>query len=393
MRVIEATNPDQALQMGLQAIENDIDTAFTDSRNGPVVRFKGPVVTEWIAPHQRVSFNPTRDANPFMHLIESMWMLAGRNDVDTIGYYAKQLREYTDDGVTLNGAYGHRWRHHFGYDQLDEIVAELKKNPQSRRCVLSMWNAFFYHIDSVYEQFNLDSDLINQGSKDLPCNLQVLFDLSLGKLDMTVTNRSNDMIWGAYGANAVHFAFLQEYVANRIGCKVGTYYQMSNNLHVYLDFPITKRFLTYEEGSSDLDLDMDSIHYSGHYRSNTVASTSLEAYSPHFEEELQRFVDNCRSYTIEWLSTRNFGNPLPYQFENRFLNNVALPMAVAYNEHKNGDTQKAREYLCQEMTRTQIYVDAFGPNASHIFNDWLMAGLEWLDRRIDKNQPQARRAD
>ena len=50
---------------------------------------------------------------------------------------------------------------------------------------------------------------------------------------MTVTNRSNDMIWGAYGANAVHMSVLLEYMAGMLGYGVGAYYQFSNNLHAY----------------------------------------------------------------------------------------------------------------------------------------------------------------
>ena len=53
-------------------------------------------------------------------------------------------------------------------------------------------------------------------------------------LDLTVCCRSNDVVWGAYGANAVHFSFLQEYLAGRMGVGVGTMYQLSNNFHGYV---------------------------------------------------------------------------------------------------------------------------------------------------------------
>jgi hypothetical protein len=54
-----------------------------------------------------------------------------------------------------------------------------------------------------------------------------------GYLDMTIMSRSHDIIWGAYGANAVHFSFLQEYIAARLGVSVGKMYQFSNNWHAY----------------------------------------------------------------------------------------------------------------------------------------------------------------
>ena len=50
---------------------------------------------------------------------------------------------------------------------------------------------------------------------------------------MSIVNRSNDMIWGAYGANAVHMSMLLEYMAAMTGFQVGIYYQISNNLHAY----------------------------------------------------------------------------------------------------------------------------------------------------------------
>ena len=94
-----------------------------------------------------VLFNSARDCNPWFHLYESLWMLAGRNDVASIAYYAKNMANYSDDGKTLNGAYGFRWRHMVargqpwkGVDQLDILVNHLKADPTSRRAVLQMWN-------------------------------------------------------------------------------------------------------------------------------------------------------------------------------------------------------------------------------------------------------------
>ena len=62
-------------------------------------------------------------------------------------------------------------------------------------------------------------------SKDLPCNTHVYFSIRDGFLDMTVCNRSNDLIWGCCGANAVHMSYLQEYVAIMCGVDIGFYTQ------------------------------------------------------------------------------------------------------------------------------------------------------------------------
>jgi hypothetical protein len=161
-------------------------------------------------------FHPERDANPFLHLYESLWMLGGRNDLEPLLKFTQQFKEYSDDGETLRGAYGYRWAQ---CEQLDIIARRLKKDPMDRRCVLQMWDVLR----------DLDYD-----GKDVPCNLVATFQMVQDRyLNMVVFNRSNDIIWGCYGANAVHFSMLQEYMANKIGCQMGTYTQVSVNWHVY----------------------------------------------------------------------------------------------------------------------------------------------------------------
>jgi hypothetical protein len=132
------------------------------SRNGSTLTIDEPVLITYTHPAERVLFNTARDANPFALLYESLWMLAGRNDVESLAYYTRQFREYSDDGKTLNGAYGYRWRcakgvphlwtsggepgksvrgyNRPGVDQLNLLVDHLKANPDSRRAVLQMWN-------------------------------------------------------------------------------------------------------------------------------------------------------------------------------------------------------------------------------------------------------------
>ena len=122
------------------------------SRNGPVLVIPEPVTIHYTNPTERVLFNPIRDCNPFFHLYESLWMLMGRNDVLPLTRYTKQVANYSDDGLTLYGAYGYRWRNHgspyadevAGNDQLKIIVKRLKEDPNDRHSILQMWN---YHYD------------------------------------------------------------------------------------------------------------------------------------------------------------------------------------------------------------------------------------------------------
>lgn len=219
MRTLEVRNVHQALPLGVDLL-NKYGEKRT-SRNGVVYVAPWPVTTVYHCPWERVLFWPQRDANPFFHLLESMWMLAGRNDISPLVKIVKRMQNFSDDGVTQHGAYGYRWRHWFNRDQLKEIIEILDRNKDDRRCVLQMWDA--------------EEDLGRSG-KDVPCNTTAAFQINgRGRLDLMVFCRSNDIIWGAYGANAVHFSFLLEYVAAAIGVPMGRYYQISCNWHGYVD--------------------------------------------------------------------------------------------------------------------------------------------------------------
>jgi hypothetical protein len=226
---IAARNVQQALPLAVQQLL--ISGRARKSRNGDVLVAEGVFVTQYAKPCERVLFYPQRDANPFFHLYEGLWMLAGRHDVDGPCKYVSSFSQFSDDGKTFHGAYGKRWRGHFVNpedlaseapyrDQLTVIVERLTADPNDRRCVLQMWDP--------------ETDLDHAG-KDVPCNLTATLQRDGdGALDLVVYNRSNDLVLGAYGANAVHFSMMQEYVARKISCEVGTYTQVSSNMHVYL---------------------------------------------------------------------------------------------------------------------------------------------------------------
>jgi len=240
LAIAPTSGADSALRQAVEMAIQGRHTIDMPSRNGPVRRFNRPVVTCWTNPVDRIVWSKTRDVNPFLHFIEAAWMLAGRNDVELAAYLAPNMKNYSDDGETLHGAYGFRWREWFGFDQLTAIIGELKTNRETRRCVLQMWDG---HDD-------LGTAL--KGGRDLPCNTAIYFDPCGDELNMTVTCRSNDAVWGCYGANVVHMSILHEYVAAVTGFKLGTYYQMSNNLHFYLENDVTKRVMDYENADNDV---------------------------------------------------------------------------------------------------------------------------------------------
>lgn len=198
------------------------------SRGGEVLVMPRPVLTETRRPWERVLFSQTRDANPFFHYMEALWMLAGRRDGTWLDQYITDFsKNYGEEHGIIHGAYGYRWRHAFGFDQLDAVIGKMRRDTSDRQCVIQMWDAS-----------TVDYNDLRGNWKDRPCNTHIYLRARADEarkfvLDLTVCCRSNDAIWGAHGSNAVHFSILQEYLAQRIGLEMGTLYQLSNNYHAY----------------------------------------------------------------------------------------------------------------------------------------------------------------
>lgn len=226
MFVISARNVNDAYPKGLRLLLSD--AVLEPSRAGDVWVCPRPVTTVYTHPRERVLFDEKRDANPFFHLFEALWMLGGRQDAIWLDRFVSDFsKRFAEGDGTQHGAYGHRWRYHFDLeggghpalpDQIELVVGLLSNNPGDRRAVITMW-------DPVAD--------LGANKKDVPCNLVITPRVRGEVLDITVFCRSNDAIWGVYGANAVHFSVLQEYLAARLGLSVGRYYQVSNNFHAY----------------------------------------------------------------------------------------------------------------------------------------------------------------
>jgi thymidylate synthase len=216
MKILDVRNVHGALPAGLELL--DEYGVRADSRNGPVLKLLEPCATVYRRPSEKLVMWPERDVNTAFLVYEALWMLAGRRDLKPLLRYVKTFGDYSDDGQTLHGAYGWRWRNHWMVDQLPIIARQLFTNQTDRRCVLAMWDP---------------RDDLGKVRKDIPCNTIATFQVNNDCLDLTVFCRSNDIIWGAYFANAFHFAVLLEYMSALTKIPVGTYTQISVNYHAY----------------------------------------------------------------------------------------------------------------------------------------------------------------
>jgi hypothetical protein len=174
----------------------------------------------YLRPWERGNFTPGRDSNPFFHVAEAAWMLAGRSDVAFLSMFNSKIRDYSDNGIEFNAPYGYRAQHHFGHNQLLEALNILSADTFSRQAVVQLWS----HEDLV------------KNTKDKACNMLMVFSIVDEKVQLTVFNRSNDAIYGGVtGANPVHFSFIQQWMADHLNRPMGKLYFMSNNVHIYLD--------------------------------------------------------------------------------------------------------------------------------------------------------------
>lgn len=293
-----------------------------------------PVVTEYDRPRERVLFNHIRDANPFFHFMESLWILAGRQDVEFLTKFNVRMADYSDDGVVFHAPYGYRLRHGadgYSEDQFKKVMDVLTKDPQSRQAVLQIWD----------HKFDL-----NARSKDIPCNDLIFIKIRDGRLNITVCNRSNDMIWGAYGANAVQFSVIQEYLAGMLGVQVGYYRQVSDSFHAYVDNPQWQALSDWADG-------IDNSKYLVSYDDLRVDPYQMVQYPEHFDHDL-----------TFWFADPSAGKLCL----NPFFREVAAPIYRCWKRHK---MYKDGRHFVRDIAAS----------------DWRLACDNWLRKREQRRTP------
>ncbi len=169
------------------------------------------------SPLERCVVMPHRSNNIFATIAESVWVMAGRNDVSYLENYLPRAADFSDDGKTWRAGYGPRIRDWNGIDQVREIYNLLKNDQNSRRAVMTI--------------FDPDRDFVK--SKDIPCNNWLHWTVRNNKLNLSVAVRSNDIIWGFSGINTFEWSLLQEMLAGWLKLEVGVQTYFIGSLHLY----------------------------------------------------------------------------------------------------------------------------------------------------------------
>ncbi len=154
---------------------------------------------------------------------EVAWFLQGERDVTWLRQYAPIWDKFVeDDGVTIEAAYGYRWRNHFGRDQLIDAVSALQINPSDRRVVVSAWDP--------------GSDGLGRPGKNVPCPTHFTLSIVNGRLNSALFIRSSDVFVGL-PYDVMGHAFLMAAIVQELGLEIevglGTMHVTLAHPHLY----------------------------------------------------------------------------------------------------------------------------------------------------------------
>lgn len=169
--------------------------------------------------------------NPFACLVDSearslrleycigslLWTLAASNDLEYLQSYHPDARNFSDDGISLSGAFGKRlFQYRNEIDQIAAIVKRLQIDPASRRTFAAICNG----EDNV------------RNSREYPCCIGLQYFLRQGALhSITFMRAQHALLILPY--DAFLFMTLQCIVAARLGVAVGTYRHICGTFHIY----------------------------------------------------------------------------------------------------------------------------------------------------------------
>jgi len=154
---------------------------------------------------------------------ELLWFLKGDTNVKYLQDNNVRIwNEWADDKGDLGHIYGYQWRSWPTpdgkyVDQISQVIDSIKTNPNSRRHIVSAWNA---------------GDLDNMNLP--PCHILFQFYVANGKLSCQLYQRSADTFLGV-PFNIASYAMLTMMMARATGLKAGEFIHTLGDAHIYLN--------------------------------------------------------------------------------------------------------------------------------------------------------------
>ena len=152
-----------------------------------------------------------------------MWFLSG----DTNIKYLKDNNvsiwdEWADENGNLGPVYGHQWRswptsEGKEIDQISNLITQIKKNPDSRRLIVSAWN-----VGEISKM------------KLPPCHCFFQFYVADGRLSCQLYQRSADIFLGV-PFNIASYALLTQMIAHVCDLKYGEFIHTLGDAHIYMN--------------------------------------------------------------------------------------------------------------------------------------------------------------
>jgi thymidylate synthase len=152
---------------------------------------------------------------------ELLWFLKGETNIDYLKQNGVRIwDEWADENGELGPVYGKQWRSWEGaggrtVDQVSELISQVKKNPDSRRLIISAWNV---------------ADLPEMAL--MPCHALFQFYVADGKLSCQLYQRSADVFLGV-PFNIASYALLTLMVAQVCNLEPGEFIHTFGDVHIY----------------------------------------------------------------------------------------------------------------------------------------------------------------
>lgn len=154
-------------------------------------------------------------------IIELLWFLRGDSNVRWLQEHGVSIwDEWADAAGELGPVYGVQWRSwptpdggHI--DQISQVLDQIRRNPDSRRLIVSAWNV---------------SEISNMALP--PCHALFQFYVANGKLSCQLYQRSADIFLGV-PFNIASYALLTHMVAQQCDLEVGDFIWTGGDCHLY----------------------------------------------------------------------------------------------------------------------------------------------------------------
>lgn len=165
---------------------------------------------------------------------ELLWFLQGDTNIRYLtGNGVKIWNEWATEDGSLGPVYGFQWRNWPTpdgklVDQIAEVVAQIKSNPDSRRLIVSAWNVADLPDESISPQENV----MNGKMALAPCHTFFQFYVANGKLSCQLYQRSADIFLGV-PFNIASYALLTMMMAQVCELEVGDFVHTFGDAHLY----------------------------------------------------------------------------------------------------------------------------------------------------------------